>query len=128
MTAATDRYSAVGRGELCDAIDDLSKRLRAVETERNAYLANLTSTQSRCTELLLANRAIPDIAPLLEALTVGRAKHPEGANLTALAEEVGEVARAMRRETPERVREELLDVAVVAMRLYLGEWFDGGAS
>lgn len=29
---------------------------------------------------------------------------------------------ALRREGPERVREELLDTAVVAVRLYLGEW------
>ena len=61
------------------------------------------------------------LSALSDALRAARAKHPSGANLAALVEEVGEVARAMRRESTERVREELMDVATVALRLWLGE-------
>lgn len=67
-----------------------------------------------------SRRRVPNI-PLASALQRARQLHPEGASMNALVEEVGEVARARRRETHERVREELLDVAVVALRLYLGE-------
>lgn len=62
------------------------------------------------------------LAPLLVNMMEARKKHPDGPDgLRSLMEEVGEVANAMRRETSERVREELLDVATVALRLYLGE-------
>lgn len=46
--------------------------------------------------------------------------HPEGPSLEALVEEVGEVARAMQ-DSPERLAEELLDVAVVALRWHMQE-------
>lgn len=62
------------------------------------------------------------LAPLATAIDVARAKHPGGPDgMRSLAEELGEVASAIRRESPERVREELLDLATVAMRLYLRE-------
>lgn len=68
-------------------------------------------------------RAAPlvELAPLLARLTHARAKHPEGASFDALVEEVGEVARARLDRSVDQERSELLDVAVVALRLYLGE-------
>jgi NTP pyrophosphatase (non-canonical NTP hydrolase) len=136
-----DGLSGLGRGELLALVDSAQRieRLRTIERdqaidfgeklrkERDVYLANLTSTQERCTELLLAVRAIGELAPLAEAIGRARAKHPKGPSpLRSLIEEVGEVASAMRRESPERVREELLDVAVVAVRLHAGEVDDDG--
>ena len=58
---------------------------------------------------------------LAHRLTLARSKHPQGASFDALLSEVGEVADERLAGNPEREREELLDVAVVAIRLYLGE-------
>jgi hypothetical protein len=95
--------------------------IERLEKERDAYLVNLSSVQARCTELLLECRELRKIDALAVAIDRARSLHPEGCNITSLFEEVGEVARALRRETHERVREELLDVAVVAMRLWMNE-------
>lgn len=61
------------------------------------------------------------LVELCSAIERARDRHPEGSNLAALISEVGEVATAMLRESPSRIRSELLDVAVVAVRLWLGE-------
>lgn len=62
------------------------------------------------------------IGKLLLRMAKGRAKYPNGPTLLSLDDEVGEVKRAInKREGIERARDELLDVAAVAMRLYLGE-------
>lgn len=60
------------------------------------------------------------VAALTAAISRAERLHPDGPDgMRALAEEVGEVASAIRRETPERVREELLDVAVIAIRWWV---------
>lgn len=65
---------------------------------------------------------LKEFLPLVERLAKGRAKYPSGCTLLSLIDEAGEVAHAVNKyESVERVREELLDVAAVAMRLYLGE-------
>ncbi len=136
-TQASKTLTGSGRTELLERIDELEQKLAAVRAERDAYLENLTATQQRCTELLLALRAtklydelgyvvdqelaVP-LATLGGAIVRARTLHPNGCRYHALVEEVGEVARALRRETSEHVKEELLDTAVVAMRLFLGEW------
>jgi hypothetical protein len=114
-------------------IGKLADRILELKVERDAYLENLTATQKRCTELLEENRALkltppglPDayadaICGLVAGLVRAREKHPNGANMYALMEEVGEVCRALRREGGDRVSEELMDVAVVAMRIWVGE-------
>lgn len=54
---------------------------------------------------------------LRHAISLAKVKHPGGPDgMRSLAEEVGEVASAMRRESTVRVRAELMDVAVVALR------------
>ena len=59
---------------------------------------------------------------LLAHVAKGREKYPEGCTALSLADECGEFVHALnKRESVQRVREELLDVAGVAMRLYLGE-------
>lgn len=69
---------------------------------------------------LIAQR--DDLAPLTQRLAKSRAKYPNGCTVLSLIDEAGEVAHAVNKYEPaERVREELLDVASVAMRLYLGE-------
>ncbi len=98
---------------------------QAIVRERDAMLVNLTSTQARCTELLEEARTLRRFGASFDKLTArigeARRKYPQGPTLRALIEEVGEVASAMTREGPERVKDELLDVTCVAMRLYMGE-------
>jgi len=63
-----------------------------------------------------------DLVLLAERIEKGRVKYPEGCTALSLFDEAGEVAHALnKREPVDRVRAELLDVAVVAMRLYFGE-------
>lgn len=63
-----------------------------------------------------------ELAPLAARMAVGRAKYPAGCTVLSLMDEAGEFAHAINKdEGIERVRDELLDVAAVAMRLYLGE-------
>lgn len=131
-----------GRDALMATVDRLLKTNEKLIEERDAYLANLTAVQARCTELeqafrsskfvehlegaetsLLtrdAIRSLMALSVLNEAIWRARERHPEGCDLRALVEEVGEVADAMRR-APDRVRAELIDVATVAMRLFMGE-------
>lgn len=57
------------------------------------------------------------VAAVDETMARAVAKHPAGPDgMRSLAEEVGEVASALRREGRERVRAELIDVAVIALR------------
>jgi hypothetical protein len=74
-------------------------------------------------ERLYRPRTSPEeLAPLAARIAKGRAKYPTGCTLLSLLDEAGEVAHAVnKRESHERVRDELLDVAAVAMRLYFGE-------
>lgn len=99
------------------------QHLVAAAKDRDINYVNLTSVQALSTrqleELRVWRRG--ELTPLAEAIAIARTKHPGGSDLTSLLSEAGEVARAMYSETPERVREELIDVAVVAMRLYFGE-------
>lgn len=81
----------------------------------------LVNAELRRAGLLVGDPA-HELAPLAVRLAMGRAKYPRGATVLSLLDEAGEVAHAVNKyETSERIREELLDVAVVAMRLYLGE-------
>lgn len=69
-----------------------------------------------------ALRTLDELRPLAARIAKSRAKYPNGATIMALLDEAGEVARAVNKYEPaDRVREELLDVACVAMRLYAGE-------
>lgn len=61
------------------------------------------------------------VIDLVVRIERARRLHPEGSNLAALTSEVGEYATALLRESKERQRDELWDVAVVAVRLALGE-------
>lgn len=73
-----------------------------------------------------ALRAIAELRPLATRLAKSRAKYPNGATIMSLLDEAGEVAHAVNKYEPaDRVREELLDVACVAMRLYAGEVDEG---
>lgn len=59
---------------------------------------------------------------LAAQMAKGRAKYPNGCTAFSLLDEAGEVVHAINKyESVERVRDEILDVAAVAMRLYLGE-------
>ncbi len=63
-----------------------------------------------------------ELAPLAARMTKGRGKYPTGCTALALLDEAGEFAHAINKgESADRVRDELLDVAAVAMRLYFGE-------
>lgn len=66
------------------------------------------------------------IAALARRMEEARKKHPVFAEgkyhaLGVIGEEYEELVRAVERETPERVRDEALDVAVTALRLWAGE-------
>lgn len=63
-----------------------------------------------------------ELFPLAVRIEKGRQKYPNGCTVLSLLDEAGEVAHAVNKyEAEARIREELLDVAVVAMRLYFGE-------
>lgn len=75
-----------------------------------------------------ALRALPgqpnveELGPLAARIAKGRKKYANGCTVLSLLDEAGEVAHAVNKyESAERIREELLDVAAVAMRLYFGE-------
>lgn len=114
--------------EAANTIDNLRATIRHherhvtdMQQRGNQLLADARASKALVEGLQVALDMHP-LAPLLRALKAAREKHPGGPDgLRSLMEEVGEVANAIRRETPERVREELLDVAVVALRWYLGE-------
>lgn len=73
-------------------------------------------------QIALADRelALPSIVALVQEVVRARTKFPGNRFLfTALGEEFGELAQAiLQKEGPERVREEALQVACVAMRIY----------
>lgn len=58
---------------------------------------------------------------LANRLQHARKKHPEGADLWALMAELCEVFEEFNASDAERYKDELLDVATVAIRIYLGE-------
>ncbi len=140
MTAAVDTgpdLSSIGRMKLEASLRELEHKLALVEEDRDHYFANLTATQKRCSALLHSSRLekhfeerpadAEAFIALAWALERARNKHPRGAQgIGSLTSEVGEVATAILRETPERVREECIDTAVVAVRLWLGEEDKGG--
>ena len=66
------------------------------------------------------------IAALARRMEEARKKHPVFAEgkyhaLGVIGAEYEELVRAVERETPERVRDEALDVAVTVLRLWAGE-------
>lgn len=65
---------------------------------------------------------VDELSVLRERMEEGRKKYPEGCTFLSLQDEVGEAAHAInKREPVDRVRDEILDAAGVAMRLYFGE-------
>ena len=59
---------------------------------------------------------------LAKRMANGREKYPLGCTVASLLDEAGEFTHAVNKEEGRvRLRDELLDVAAVAMRLYLGE-------
>lgn len=59
---------------------------------------------------------------LAKRMSKGREKYPRGCTVLSLLDEAGEFTHAVNKEEHlTRMRDELLDVAAVAMRLYLGE-------
>lgn len=102
------------RRELVARIVDLEGRLLVAEQN-----ATKSHNVARASKWIGDDPMMQDLAVLGAAILRGRALHPEGPSLAALVSEVGEVATAMLRETPGRVVDECLDVAVVAMRLVL---------
>lgn len=125
-TDLTARLDAIRRDRL-----RLAEQLAAAKREIAHLTANVTALQTDANHALVCSRldrvltSRPELmAALLDlawGIEIARAKHPEGSDLTSLVSEVGEVATAMDRETPARVRAELLDVAVVAMRMRLDD-------
>lgn len=68
------------------------------------------------------NEGRRELSPLGQRIEKGRAKYPTGCTALSLIDETGEFAHAInKRESAERIRDELLDVAAVAMRLFFGE-------
>lgn len=120
--------------------EEVARENVRLANQNAALMENLTATQTRCNQLLADFRAskfveaVASVDPelvmpfgnmmvhLAATMVRARVKHPNGPEgMRSLASEVGEVATAELRETPERVREELLDVAVVALRWWNGE-------
>jgi len=116
---------------LRERLETEADQTRRVRTENKALTDQVTELQKGSNAVLASHRLAkvlehePELMTAMLDLAWGidkaRTKHPEGSTLRDLVSEVGEVATAMWRETPERVNEELLDVAIVAMRMRLGE-------
>lgn len=82
-------------------------------------------------ELILGNGNVQAghglMAALAKRMGEARKKHPVFAEgkypaLGVIGAEYEELTRAVEKETPERMRDEALDVAVTALRLWLGEY------
>ena len=59
-------------------------------------------------------------ARIAERLVHAKEQHPEGARFPDLLSEINEVQNAIKNESPERVVDELLDVAAVSVRMIEG--------
>lgn len=93
-------------------------QLRAIRVERGWYQEANRDFREANDALKRAN----ELGPLAERIARGRAKYANGCTVLSLLDEAGEVAHAVNKyESADRIREELLDVAAVAMRLYFGE-------
>ena len=93
------RFTGQGREKLVAMIENLEYELKNV---KQTYL---------------------QLSPLLERLEKSRKKYPEGCTHLSLIDECGEFAHAINKnESLERVKEEALDTASVAMRIYFDEW------
>lgn len=113
----------------------LMRQLDNAHITERVLRAMVTDVQERCSQLLEDARVskrlaeglkialdMHPLADLLVALQKGRAKYPQGVTVLSVADEAGEVVHAANKREPwQRVREEALDTAVVALRLYLGE-------
>lgn len=130
MTAPTVPLSWLGRSELEKEVETLRARCMRLSTEigtlvseRDAYARQLTEVQDRCTTLL---QEVRSLRPLREfsafalALSVARDAHPEGTLYRDMIAEVEEAIEAHENESDERLRAELLDVAVTAWRVAVG--------
>lgn len=72
------------------------------------------------------------LVALMQRLSEARGKHPVFAEgkyhaLGVIGEEYHELVIAVEKETPERMRDEALDVAVTALRMWAGEHERRGA-
>jgi len=112
---------------------DLEARCARAEKDRDAYLENLTATQERCTELLEQARAMRRLPlPTAEAFTLvarererqnakwkrkpGYWRAPDADIYLVLAEEVGEIAKALLECAPDsEIVAEIVQVAAVAV-------------
>ena len=81
-------------------------------------------------ELILGNGSVRSgrglTAALAKRMGEAREKHPVFAEgkyhaLGVIGEEYRELVHAVEHESPERIRDEALDVAVMALRLWMGE-------
>lgn len=117
---------------ICNAEERVAGELRcqrclaAAIDEKNAALVALASHNaellSRNGELTAHNARLRVFEGLLGRMGKARAKYPNGCTALSLFDEVGEFSRALNKfEGIDRVLDELLDVAAVAMRLHLGE-------
>lgn len=101
----------------CAAIKRWSERLGCAAPE--AFEQAVQQCARELTALCAAER---ELAPLAQRIAKGRAKYANGCTILSLIDEAGEVAHAVNKyESADRIRDELLDVAAVAMRLYFGE-------
>ena len=94
----------------------------ALDVFKAGYAAGQASKQERIAELekLLFDRSNDGdfLTKVSVEVTKSRRKYPSPDALSlAVAEEAGEVARALTKESAERVYDECVDLAIVAMRL-----------
>jgi inorganic triphosphatase YgiF len=95
----------------------------AAERERTTTREMHAVVQEHCSQQLNELRQYRggDHDALVKSIARARGLHPKGSAFVDLVDEMGELSRAMRDEGLERTHEELLDVATVAYRMYLGE-------
>ena len=107
--------------EINEAQRLLDQQIADYRAESPEDWADIDRAQAALNRLIEQRRALPlDLADLCRRIHRANELHPEGPSLAALGEEFGEVCRALE-ESPERLAEELLDVAVVALRWHMQE-------
>lgn len=104
-------------------VQELERQIAEGEAMVKLLAGRCDAAEARVAELDKSLRGDGgEFGPLRAQMAKGRARYPLGATVVSLEDEAGEVVHAINKGEPlDRVRDELLDVAGVAMRLYLGE-------
>jgi hypothetical protein len=113
------KFEGISRDVLEARILELSKRLRDVQSAHDDVLARCNELRDENHQLrLVGTHEANFLRSVLPEVERGRKKHGKAHKFAALAEEVGEVAKALYDgKTDRSLREELVQVCAVAVQI-----------